>query len=35
MIKATIQHWRLPSVWKGRADHGADTGPNPAFSFKY
>src|SRR5947209_6130322 len=35
MISPTIQHWRLPSSWKGSADQGADTPPDADFSFKY
>src|SRR5213593_715751 len=35
MITPTIQHWRLPSSWKGSMDQGVDTAPDVGFSFKY
>ena len=35
MINPTIQHWRLPSFWKGSADQGVDTRRHLDFSFKY
>jgi len=34
MIRATIQHWRLPSFWKGRSAPGVGTRPDVASLLK-